>query len=158
MRPTRLGGRPRNALLLAAATLLACATPPRPTPRSIELADNPRAFLSGTVRDSEGRPVEGIEVHALPRAKDVGWSPPGRTDARGRFALTVFAPAEYGFLLRHNGITVVTPDPSDPSRVRVAVTPGQSREGAELVFLRELWDPIRGRGPLPPGGAEHGLP
>jgi hypothetical protein len=92
--------------------------------------------------DPAGVPVAGISVIGLPRGKDVPWSPPAVTDSSGRFRLTVFAPAEYGFLLRAEGRTVVTPLPEDPSRLAIPVVPGERREGIELVFLREPWKDV----------------
>ncbi len=117
-----------------------CATPPRPTAASLALAANERAVVEGRVAERNGRPVAGIQVQALPRGKDVGWSPPAATDSQGRFRLTVIAPAEYGFLLVWQDRTVITPEKDDPARQRVAVSPGERRAGIELLFLREAWE------------------
>lgn len=127
-------------LLPAIALLCACATPPTPTAASRALAANARAIIEGRVVDREGGPVVGIQVQALPRGEDIGWSPPAVTDARGRFRLAVVAPAEYGFLLRWKGRTVVTPEKGDPARLSVVVSPGAIREGVELIFLRDEWE------------------
>ena len=92
--------------------------------------------------DAAGAPVAGISVIGLPRGKDIPWSPPAVTDSGGRFRLILFAPAEYGFLLRVEGRTVVNPLPEDPSRLAISVVPGERREGIELVFLREAWKDV----------------
>ncbi len=132
--PTRLG------YSLLAILCAACATPPRPTAASLALAANERAVVEGRVLDRQGRPVEAIEVRALPRGKDIGWSPGAPTDAEGRFRLSLLAPAEYGFLLSRDGRTVITPDRDDPAHQHVAVRPGEHRAGVELIFLREEWE------------------
>jgi hypothetical protein len=119
-----------------------CAAAPRPTATSLALAANARATIEGRVLDRKRHPVSGIAVQALPRGKDIGWSPPAVTDAEGRFRLSLLAPAEYGFLLRWRGRTVVTPGPDDPARRAVAVNPGDHREGIELLFLSEEWQKI----------------
>lgn len=92
--------------------------------------------------DRQGRPVAGIGVEALPRGRDIGWSPGAVTDPEGRFRLTVFAPAEYGFLLSWQGRTVVTPEAHDPARLSVPVAPGERREGIELVFVQDSWKSV----------------
>ncbi len=132
--------RPGILWLAVGALALACVTPPRPTPGALLLAANARATIEGRVRDPEGRAVEGIGVYAIPRGKDISWPPPAYTDAQGRFRLTVFAPAEYGFLLSWKGARVITTASEDPSRVRVAVRPGERREGVELTFLLAEWE------------------
>jgi hypothetical protein len=132
--PTRFG------YSLLAIVFAACATPPRPTAASLALAANERAVVEGRVIDRQSRPVAAIEVRALPRGKDIGWSPGALTDPEGRFRLSLLAPAEYGFLLTWNGRTVVTPDRDDPAHLDVAVRPGERRTGVELVFLREEWE------------------
>ena len=133
----------RTALLLPILCAAACATPPRPTETSLALAKNTRAEIEGRVVDRRGVPVAGIGVEGLPRGKDIPWSPGATTDRDGRFRLMVFAPAEYAFVLGWNGRSVVTPDPDDPARLRIAVNPGERREGIELVFLREEWEETR---------------
>jgi len=90
----------------------------------------------------QGRPVAAIEIRGLPRGKDAGWSPPAVTDSEGRFRLSLIAPAEYGFLLSWNGRTVITPEESDPARLRIAVRPGERREGIEILFLRDAWEKL----------------
>ena len=133
----------RTALLLAVATACACATPPRPTEASLRLPKNARALLEGRVVDRGGVPIPGIRVEALPRGRDIPWSEPATTDDGGRFRLTVFAPAEYGFVLTFGGRTIVTPEKDDPARLSVAVLPGDRRTEIELIFLREEWERIR---------------
>ncbi len=119
-----------------------CAAAPRPTAASLALARNPRATIEGRVLDRQGRPVAGIGVLALPRGRDIGWSPRAVTDPEGRFRLSVFAPAEYGFLLSWRGRTVVTPEGEDPARLSLSVAPGERRQGIELVFLRDSWEKL----------------
>jgi hypothetical protein len=79
----------------------------------------------------------------LPRGRDIGWSPAAVTDTDGRFRLTLFAPAEYGFLLRWRGRSVVTTDPDDPALMSVSVTPGEARYGLRLLFLRDEWEAVK---------------
>lgn len=93
--------------------------------------------------DRQGLPVSGISVYALPRGKDIGWSPPAVTDSEGRFRLSLFAPAEYGFLLRWKGRTVMTLDRDDPARQVLAVGPGEHRDGIEILFLRDAWSAVQ---------------
>jgi hypothetical protein len=94
------------------------------------------------VTDRQGRAVAAIQVQGLPRGKDIGWSPAAVTDSNGRFRLTLIAPAQYGFLLTWDGRTVITTEEDDPSRLRIAVEPGQRRDGIEILFLREAWERI----------------
>ena len=115
----------------------ACVSPPRPTAAARALEANARAIVEGRVVDTEGRPVPGLRVEAIPRGKDIPWAPPATTDSAGRFTLELFAPAEYGFVLTNGNRTTVTDDPRDPSHVHVAVRPGERRKGVELLFLRE---------------------
>jgi hypothetical protein len=134
--------RHRAAAAVIAAVFCGCATPPRPTPEAVARAANPHAIVEGRVRDRQGRAVPGILVRALPRGKDIEWSPAAITDSEGRFRLSLVAPAEYGFLLLWKGRTVVTREDDDPARLRVAVAPGEHRDGIELLFLREEWSAI----------------
>jgi hypothetical protein len=127
-------------LLAAAACLAACATPPRPTAQARRIAANPRAVVEGRVRDVSGHPVAGIGVRGIPWGRDIPWSPAAETDAAGRFRLSLAAPGSYGFLLVRDGRTVITPDDRDPSRLSIAVEPGQRRDGVELVFLASEWE------------------
>ena len=132
----------RPAALLGALLSLACATPPRPARQTLALAANARATVEGRVTDRQGRPVAAIGVRGLPRGKDTGWSAPAVTDSEGRFRLSLVAPAEYGFLLSWQGRTVVTPEKDDPSRLDIAVSPGENRGGIQLLFLREEWEKL----------------
>jgi hypothetical protein len=132
----------RGIALLCALVAFACVTPPRPAPETVALAANARAIVEGHVTDREGHPVAAIGVQGLPRGKDPGWSPAALTDSDGHFRLSLVAPAEYGFLLSWRGRTVITPDDNDPARLRVAVLPGQRREGIELLFLRDAWEKL----------------
>ena len=110
---------------------------------SLALGANERAVVEGRVLDRQGRAVAAIKVQGLPRGKDIGWSPAVVTDAEGHFRLTLFAPAEYGFLLVWRDRTIITPEEDDPSRLRVDVSPGERRAGIELIFLREEWEKLR---------------
>jgi hypothetical protein len=134
--------RRRSAAFLGALLSVACATPPRPAPESLALAANARAIVEGRVTDRQGRPVAAIGVQGLPRGKDAGWSPAAVTDSDGRFRLSLVAPAEYGFLLSWHGRMVITPEEDDPARLRIAVLPGQRREGIDILFLRESWEKL----------------
>jgi hypothetical protein len=130
---------------MRAATILAllacaCASRPRPTAETLERAANPRAIVEGRVVDVRGEPVAGVSVRGLPREKDLAWSPPSVTDARGRFHLELVAPGDYGFLISWKGLTIITPRKDDPSRVPLTLSPGEHREGIELLFHREEWD------------------
>jgi hypothetical protein len=86
-----------------------------------------------------GRPVPGIEVMGLPRGKDYPWCPSAVTDAEGRFALALAAPAEYSFLLRVGGISILTPSPDDPGYVDVSTIPGHPIEGIRLKYIRSAF-------------------
>ena len=132
----------RSTALLCALLSFACVTPPRPAPETLALASNARAIVEGRVTDRAGHPVAAIGVQGLPRGKDAGWSAPAVTDFEGRFRLSLVAPAEYGFLLTWRGRTVITPEGSDPAHLRIAVQPGQRREGIELLFLRDAWEKL----------------
>jgi len=91
--------------------------------------------------DSEsGEPVPGIEVLGLPRGKDYPWGPSAVTDEKGRFTLALAAPAEYSFILRVRGISIVTPSPDDPGYVDVSTRPGRPIEGIRLKFIRRAFE------------------
>ena len=132
----------RWTAFLCALLAFACATPPRPAPETVALAAHARAIVEGRVTDREGHPVAAIGVQGLPRGKDAGWSAAAITDSEGRFRLSLVAPAEYGFLLSWRGRSVITQEDADPARLRIAVLPGQRREGIELLFLRESWEKL----------------
>ena len=132
----------RSTAFLCALLSFACVTPPRPAPETVALASNARAIVEGRVTDREGHPVAAIGVQGLPRGKDAGWSAAAVTDSEGRFRLSLVAPAEYGFLLSWRGRTVITPEDADPARLRIAVQPGQRREGITLLFLRDAWEKL----------------
>ena len=126
------------ALLPAALSLaLGCASPPPPTGAALLLESNARAQVEGRVVDRGGRPVGGVQVEAIPRGRDIEWSPAATTDADGRFVLTLRAPADYAFLLSRGGRSIITPDPEDPVRVVVSLQPGQRRLDVELHLLEE---------------------
>lgn len=138
-----MGGRTSGPALLALGSLLglACATPPKPSAALVAIEKNPKAIVSGTVVDAEsGEPVEGIEVLGLPRGNDFPWEPAATTDAGGRFTLRLAAPADYSFLLRFNGISIVTPEAGDPGYVDVVTVPGGRIEGVRLKFLRREFE------------------
>jgi hypothetical protein len=138
--------RPCIAALAIVLSALACVSSPRPTAAADALKSNARANVEGRVVDIEGRPVAGLSVEAIPRGKDILWAPPATTDSAGRFALELFAPAEYGFVLHEGDTAVVTDDPRDPSKVHVAVRPGERRSGVQLLFLREERQAIEKKG------------
>jgi hypothetical protein len=117
-----------------------CLSAPRLTDEAIRRQANPRAVVEGIVRDERGKPVEGIQVIGLPRDRDVAWSDPARSDAAGRFRLSLIAPGEYGFLLSWNSVSVITKSPSDPSRLRIALSPGEKKGGLALTWLRSEWE------------------
>ncbi len=131
--------RIRIAFGLGALAVVGCATAPATTEATKRIAANQPALVEGIVRDSAGRPVPGIGVRGVPLGKDVPWSAPAFTACDGTFRLFLAAPAAYGFLLVWNGAEVLTPGPEDPSRVQIAVAPGQKVEAVELVFLVEDW-------------------
>lgn len=125
------------AALIVLPLCASCLTAPRPTAEALRREQNERATVEGTVRDAAGRPAPGILVTGMPREADVRWSSPAETDGNGRFRLSLIAPGEYGFLLSRDGTTVITADPRDPCRLRVALRPGEARSGLELLFLQE---------------------
>jgi Carboxypeptidase regulatory-like domain len=122
---------------------LACVSAPPPTAGMRETARNPQARVEGRVVDTAGRPVADLYVEAIPRGKDIPWSPRARTDSEGRFALSLAAPGQYGFVLSEEDRTVVTDDPRDPSRVVVDLEPGERRSDIQLIYLREERKNIR---------------
>jgi len=132
-------GRLAPALAVVSLLCAACASPPKPTAGALELAKNPRAAAEGRVVDRQGRPVAGISVTAIPRGRDIVWPAPATTDAEGRFALMLYAPAEYAFFLSRDGRAVITSEPDDPCRVLLTVRPGEHRDGIVLVFLADAW-------------------
>jgi hypothetical protein len=134
----------RAGALLAVVLVAGCVGAPSPTAGQLVLARYPRASVAGRVVDADGIPVAGIGVEALPRGRDIPWSEPAVTDSRGVFELSLFAPADYAFLLHEGETCVVTDDPRDPSRAFIRVLPGERRRGIELVFLRERWKEILG--------------
>ena len=103
-------------------------------------SENARALVEGVVRDEAGRPVSGIQVLGLPRERDLLWSDAATTDAEGRFQLPLFAPGEYGFLLAWRGVTVITPRDDDPSRLRLALVPGEKKHEIRLTWRRAEWE------------------
>jgi len=134
----------------AATTLIAataCATPPKVTATTRRIEANPRAVVEGRVRDLDGRPAAGIGVRGIPRGAAIPWAPPVPTACDGTFRLSLPAPGSYGFLLMWNGEGVVTSDPRDPALVEVAVAPGQTVTGIELLFLGDEWRAIIAEAP-----------
>jgi len=99
------------------------------------------------VRDLDGRPAAGIGVRGIPRGAAIPWAPPVPTACDGTFRLSLPAPGSYGFLLMWNGEGVVTSDPRDPALVEVAVAPGQTVTGIELLFLGDEWRAIIAEAP-----------
>lgn len=134
-----------RGIALAAGSILlgfACVSPPRPTQGALQLSANEPAVVEGRVTDRAGQPVAGIQVEGLPRGKDIEWSRPATTDSQGRFRLSLFAPASYGFVLSWKGMKVVTAEADDPARLEILVQPGEHKEGVELHFLRKVWEKI----------------
>ena len=137
----------RAAAVLAVLASLGCATAPKVTAATRRISANPRAVVEGRVRDVDGRAAAGIGVRGIPRGADIPWAPPATTACDGTFRLSLPAPGSYGFLLMWNGESVVTSDPRDPALVEIAVAPGQSVSGVELLFLGEEWRAISGAAP-----------
>lgn len=133
------------SLAIPLAFCAACTAPPPPTAAARRLAHNARATVEGRVTDTDGKPVAGVRVQAVP-GDDILWSPPETTDESGRFCLTVDAPAEYAFLIFEGSEAVITPSPRDPARVRVFVEPGQAKDGVELTLLRTEREKLLERG------------
>jgi hypothetical protein len=133
------------SLAIPLACCVACTAPPPPTPTARRLAHNARATVEGRVTDTDGRPVAGVRVQAVP-GDDILWSAPETTDEGGRFCLTVHAPAEYVFLIFEGSEAVITPSPRDPARVRVFVEPGEAKDGVELTLLRTEREELLERG------------
>jgi hypothetical protein len=131
--------RARALVAVIVSLAFACASPPKATPAAQRLIGNARAVVEGRVVDRAGRPVAGLGVTAIPRGRDIEWSPVATTEPDGRFTLTLFAPAEYAFFLSRGARTVITAEPDDPCRVVVAVQPGERYTGLELRFLEEEW-------------------
>jgi len=141
--PTTVIGAAIAATLIGAAiAATACATAPKVTATTRRIDANPRAVVEGRVRDLDGRPVAGIGVRGIPRGAAIPWAPPVPTSCDGTFRLPLPAPGSYGFLLIWNGEGVVTADPRDPALVEIAVAPGQTVTGIELLFLADEWRAI----------------
>jgi hypothetical protein len=135
----------RAGILASAVGLLwcvSCATAPRPTEASRRIQANAPAVVEGRVQDTEGHPVAGIAVRGIPRGKDLPWSPAVETQCDGTFRLALAAPGVYGFLLRWQQVSVITPSPQDPARLEIPVAPGEQRGRVDLVFLAPLWRQI----------------
>ena len=138
----------KRIVLLSLALLgAACASAPKVTDATKRVAANPRAVVTGIVRDEEGRPVAGIGVRGVPRGKDVPWSEPATTDCGGRFRLPLPAPADYAFQLFWNARSVATGDPADPSRLDISLRPGEERGGLDLTLVRARWEAATGERP-----------
>ncbi len=129
----------RASLLLTAAVLVACATPPKPTAAAQRIAKNPPATIEGRVTDPGGKPVAGVGVRGIPRGEDIPWWPAATTGCDGRFRLEVAAPAAYGFLLSWKGVAVMTSAADDPAMTPVSVAPGLTVAGVQLVFDAAAW-------------------
>ncbi len=108
----------------------------------LALERHSRARVEGRIIDTRGHPVAGLTVQAVPRGKDIPWSPGATTDSEGLFRLSLVAPASYVFVLTQGDRTVVTDDPRDPSRVVLEVQPEEHRRDIELIFLLEEWKRI----------------
>ena len=131
---------PLRAFWIAAlASLAACAAAPKPTAASRKIRANAPAVVEGRVRDAGGRPAAGLRVRGIPRGADIPWSPWARTDCDGSFRLSLAAPGSYGFLLGWKATALMTPSADDPALLQVAVEPGETVRGVELVFLGSEW-------------------
>jgi len=141
----------RTAAAAALALVLAgaCVSAPPPTEAARRLARNERAAVEGRVTDTDGRPVPGVRVQAVPGGRDVLWAPPAPTDAEGRFRLKLDAPAEYVFIIYVGSVAVLTPSPRDPARVEVFLQPGEKKTGVELTLLRRERERLLDPGPPP---------
>ncbi len=117
----------------------ACATPPKPTAGSLRIGANAPAVVEGRVRDAGGRPAAGLRVRGIPRGADIPWSPWTTSGCDGSFRLSLAAPGSYGFLLAWKDAALITPSAEDPALLQVAVEPGQTVRGVELVFLESEW-------------------
>ncbi len=142
----------RRSALVAFAVVLAlvgdgCATAPKQTQATRQVAANPPAIVDGRVRDADGKPVAGIGVRGIPGGKDVPWSPVVQTACDGRFRLSLAAPASYSFVLVWHGTGVITPRPEDPSRTSVSVAPGALVQGVDLTFLASEWRDVTASAP-----------
>lgn len=62
------------------------------------------------------------------------------TDSRGSFTLHLATPAEYSFLIRWRGVTVVTGEKDDPALVSVHTKAGEKIGGVVLKFSRERFE------------------
>ena len=129
-----------SALTAACAGLTSCASAPKPSAEILALERAPKVRVSGVVVDAaDGSPAAGIGVLGLPRGKDYPWCPAATTDAAGRFALELAAPAEYAFLLRVGTISALTPSPDDPGYVDVTTVPGRPIDGVILKLDRSAF-------------------
>src|SRR5437016_12585335 len=72
----------KRVSLFAVAGAVACVSAPPPTAGMRETAKNAPARVEGRVIDAEGRPVAGLTVEAIPRGKEIPWSPGATTDAQ----------------------------------------------------------------------------
>jgi protocatechuate 3,4-dioxygenase beta subunit len=74
------------------------------------------ARITGTVISSEGHPVEGSMVNAIPRSGDIGFAPmmgggATRTDRNGNFTLSNVTPGDY--TLQTRALQITTSDAGD---------------------------------------------
>lgn len=97
--------------------------------------------------DAEGRPLAGVGVRGIPRAKDVPWMPWVDTRCDGTFRLELAAPAHYAFQLLWDRRSVITESTDDPARREIPLLPGDRRTGVDLVFLTALWREATATGP-----------
>lgn len=140
----------RCGVLLLLVGVSACASAPRTTAETRRIAANPRATVEGRVTDAAGRPLAGVSVRGIPRGEHIPWSPWVPTGCDGTFRLSLAAPAAYAFQLLWKGRSVITPSPQDPARQEIPLLPGTHRDGVDLIFLSELWQPVIGPEWSPP--------
>jgi protocatechuate 3,4-dioxygenase beta subunit len=106
--------------------------PLRSTDVVLRLARN--GVVKGTLRDTEGRPIQGSEVRAQPAGREmpfVAMMGPGltRTDDRGDFTLTEVPAGMVDVSAEGDSHVQATP-------VRVEVRPGETVEGVKLSAAR----------------------
>jgi protocatechuate 3,4-dioxygenase beta subunit len=94
------------------------------------------AKISGTVISSEGKPVEGSMINAVPRNGDAAgmlMAGASRTDKNGNFTITNVAPGEY--TLQSRALTIVNSGGGDNMMVSVRIGGGPDGSDAETGSL-----------------------
>lgn len=94
------------------------------------------AKISGTVISSEGKPVEGSMINAMPRSGDAAgmlMAGASRSDKNGNFTITNVAPGEY--TLQSRALTIVNSGGGDNMMVSVRIGGGPDGSDAEIGSL-----------------------